>query len=42
MKTEKLIAGVFAAVLSGITVKVFKTIIDERKKKDEMVIKDER
>ena len=31
MKTEKIIAGVFAAVLCCMTVKVVKTIIDERK-----------
>ena len=34
MKTEKLIAGVFAVILGGISVKVFKSIIDERKNKD--------
>lgn len=32
MKTEKLFAGVFAAVLGGMAVKTFKTIIDERKR----------
>ena len=32
MKTEKLIAGVFAAILGGMAVKTFKTIINERKK----------
>lgn len=34
MKTEKIIAGVFAAVLSGMTIKVVKTILDERKKEE--------
>ena len=36
MKTEKLIAGVFAAILGGMTIKVVKTIIDERKKEEEV------
>lgn len=36
MKTEKIIAGVFAAVLGGMTIKVVKTIIDERKAENEV------
>lgn len=41
MKTEKIIAGVFAAVLGGLAVKTFKTIIDERKEKEVEVVEDE-
>lgn len=37
MKTEKIIAGVFATVLGGMAFKVFNTIINERKKEVEVV-----
>lgn len=38
MKTEKIIAGVFAAILGGMAVKTFKTILDNKKEE----IEDER
>lgn len=41
MKTEKLIAGVFAVVLGGMAFKTFKTIINGRKQEVE-VTEDER
>ena len=41
MKTEKIIAGVFAVVLGGLAVKTFKTIIKERKEKEVEVVEDE-
>ena len=41
MDRKNLLTGALVFVMSGLTVKVFKTIIDEYKKKDEMVIEDE-